>query len=426
MNHRGFKLVAKTFRYYYHIIFQNIKCFLIFILHTILDVMVLPEEFLKDSYDILFKHRSKRSNLIYLFILLFSITGLALLPFIHVDIYMSSEGIIRSELEKTALISPKSGYVKFSALKYNKRISPNDTLLIIDDRLIQMELDEVQQKLRLKQDSHSDLELLIHTTTPDQGALKTSVYQADLSKFQQQIQKIEIDLSAQKRILNRQEILYNEKVISEAQFDEFKYNLNRTKEELIQLRKNKMANWQAEKRIIEEELLSLQARNKALLSEKQQYVLLAEGSGTLMKVNELQVGTFVNQGTVLSELSPDSNLIVEAYITSSKMSHLKLGQEVNFQIHAFNYRNWGIASGKVFSISNDVEIINGQPVFKVLSSLKQESLRLSNGTEAKLKKGLTLTSKFIVAERSLFDLLYDKADDWLNPGQQSTKYQSAL
>jgi multidrug resistance efflux pump len=298
--------------------------------------------------------------------------------------------------------------------------------LIIDDRLTQMEMDEMQQKLKLKQDNHADLEYLISTSTPDSRKLKTSIYQADLSRFRQQIQKIEIDLSAQKRILHRQEILYQEKVISEAQFEEFKYNFNSTQEELLQLKKNKIANWQTEKRIIEEELLSIQARLKVLLSEKQQHVLLAEGSGTLMKVNELQVGAFVNQGTVLSELSPDSNLIVEAYVNSSKMSLLKLGQEVNFQIHAFNYRNWGIATGNVFSISNDIEMINGQPVFKVLASLKQENLSLSNGTKGKLKKGLTLTSKFILVERSLFDLLYDKADDWLNPSNQSAQYQTAL
>jgi hypothetical protein len=32
-----------------------------------------------------------------------------------------------------------------------------------------------------------------------------------------------------------------------------------------------------------------------------------------------------------------------------------------------------------------------------------------------LTKGLTLQAEFIVARRSLYQLIYDKADDWLNP-----------
>jgi len=32
---------------------------------------------------------------------------------------------------------------------------------------------------------------------------------------------------------------------------------------------------------------------------------------------------------------------------------------------------------------------------------------------------MTLRSHFVVTKRSLFDLLYDKTDDWLNPKNNS-------
>ena len=32
-----------------------------------------------------------------------------------------------------------------------------------------------------------------------------------------------------------------------------------------------------------------------------------------------------------------------------------------------------------------------------------------------IKKGMTLQARFYVTRRTLFQLLYDKADDWLNP-----------
>jgi hypothetical protein len=34
-----------------------------------------------------------------------------------------------------------------------------------------------------------------------------------------------------------------------------------------------------------------------------------------------------------------------------------------------------------------------------------------------LKKGMTVSAHFKLARRSLFDLLYQKMDDWVNPSQ---------
>jgi hypothetical protein len=34
---------------------------------------------------------------------------------------------------------------------------------------------------------------------------------------------------------------------------------------------------------------------------------------------------------------------------------------------------------------------------------------------------MTLTTRYIITRRSLFDLLFDKIDDWLNPKQISNK-----
>jgi HlyD family secretion protein len=56
-----------------------------------------------------------------------------------------------------------------------------------------------------------------------------------------------------------------------------------------------------------------------------------------------------------------------------------------------------------------------QPYFKVRCSLDQHELSLKNGYVGKIRKGMTLQARFFVTRRTLFQLLYDKADDWLNP-----------
>ena len=88
---------------------------------------------------------------------------------------------------------------------------------------------------------------------------------------------------------------------------------------------------------------------------------------------------------------------------------------VTFQFHSFNYNQWGIGTGNVIELSNNVVSIDNQPYFKVRCSLDQSFLQLKNGYKGYLKKGMTLTGRFKITKRSLFQLLYDKTDNWLNP-----------
>jgi membrane fusion protein, peptide pheromone/bacteriocin exporter len=102
-------------------------------------------------------------------------------------------------------------------------------------------------------------------------------------------------------------------------------------------------------------------------------------------------------------------------LISQDIGLLKTGMPVSFQIDAFNYNEWGMIEGSITDIAKDFVIVNERMIFKVRCRLNQTSLQLKNGYTANLKKGLTLRARFMVAKRSLYQLLYDKADDWLNP-----------
>ena len=49
--------------------------------------------------------------------------------------------------------------------------------------------------------------------------------------------------------------------------------------------------------------------------------------------------------------------------------------------------------------------------------MERDYLQLKSGRVGKLKKGMTVSAHFMVTRRSLFDLLYQKIDDWANPKQ---------
>lgn len=124
----------------------------------------------------------------------------------------------------------------------------------------------------------------------------------------------------------------------------------------------------------------------------------------------------------LGEITPDTSLIAEIYVTTGDIGLLRTGMPVRIQVDAYNHNDWGVATGKIESISTDVIMNDGQPLFRVRCSIDQTYLQLKNGFQGELKKGMTFQARFIVNRRSLFQLLYDKVDDWLNPAWSENEY----
>ena len=150
-------------------------------------------------------------------------------------------------------------------------------------------------------------------------------------------------------------------------------------------------------------------------NEQRNYIITAPISGTIQNIKGFEAGNFISSGAPIAEISPDTDLIAECYITPSDIGLLKKNNQVKFQINAFNYNQWGMATGKILRISKDITIVNNKPLFRVICSLDQKQLQLKNGFEGKLKKGMTLNARFFIIERSVYELLYDKIDDWFTP-----------
>ncbi|WP_343331006.1 HlyD family efflux transporter periplasmic adaptor subunit [Polaribacter staleyi] len=142
-------------------------------------------------------------------------------------------------------------------------------------------------------------------------------------------------------------------------------------------------------------------------------------NGTLINIIGIQEGSFINAGIPLAEISPDSNLIAECYVSPIDIGLINPNNTIKFQIDAFNYNQWGLATGKILEIGKDIELINETPIFKIRCKIDQKHLTLKNNFKGNLKKGMTFSARFKLTERTLYQLLYDKIDDWLNPSNQS-------
>jgi HlyD family secretion protein len=93
-----------------------------------------------------------------------------------------------------------------------------------------------------------------------------------------------------------------------------------------------------------------------------------------------------------------------------------MNQNVRIQVDAFNYNEWGFLNAAITDISDDMIIEDGSTAyFRIRCKPERTFLTLKNGIRADIKKGMTLNARIVLIKRSLFNLLFDKADKWLNP-----------
>lgn len=143
--------------------------------------------------------------------------------------------------------------------------------------------------------------------------------------------------------------------------------------------------------------------------------ICANIDGKYPKIERLVDGSQVKSGQQLIEISPNGELQVQCYIKSQDIGLLREGLACHMQIDSYNYNQWGMIEGELIDISDEAIINNQGSFYKAYCSLNGDFLELKNGYKGYLKKGMNVKCRFVVNRRSLFELLYDKVENWINP-----------
>lgn len=357
------------------------------------------------------KNKTKSIS-IYLLVVLVLIGVITCLPIITIDISSQSRGIVRAKQDNVTLNTIVSGKITQLNLNNNQHVTVGDTLLTITQDRLQNQKALNDSLYKTVSNLLKDTSFLLNNKT---NYLITTAAREDWYTFKAKKQELQQRITQAQTNYNRYKTLYDKGVIAKAEFETHDYELKTAKQAKWLYIKQQTSQWENQKRDLEERLTNLSTTLENLNVEAENYVLTAPISGTLENVLGLQVGSFVNASQTLATLSPNSNLIVENTVTPTDIGLLHVGQEVKFQLDAFNYNQWGMLDGKIIEIDNNITLQDNTAFFKVRCSLNTKSLQLKNGYTTNVSKGMTLTTRFFITRRSLFDLVFDKVDDWFNP-----------
>lgn len=364
---------------------------------------------------------STTSQKIYWLVLIVVVAILGLLPFIYVDVSVQETGLIRPVVEKTEIKAGITEFVDSVYVKESQAIHRGDTLLTFlrsnpdyKIRYQQKRLDDFREHLH-------DLKYLAKGTKPQ--LFLSEPRRQEYVFYTQQINGSETSLSKAEKDLKRNQALFDKGVIAAEEYEGYQYEYNRALNALASLKDNYIKQWQSDLNAYSNSLEEMTASLKQELKEKDRYTIISPVNGSLEQFNGIYKGSHIQAGSLLAIISPDSTLYAEVYVTPRNIGYISVDMPVNIQVGSFNYNEWGTISGKVTEISSDFMTDNsGENAFyKVKCHLDKNVLVRKNGVKGVLKKGMSISVHFMITRRSLFDLLYQKMDDWANPAQYSKR-----
>jgi len=374
------------------------------------------KNFSEDTVESLWIQGVTKSNIIYIVVLAAILIAGVLCFFIEVPITVQASGIIRPLSERTEIKSAVSGRLTEINIKEGDFVNIGDTLFKIDSDKIGLSIEEIVIELEKQREYVSDLNILLNK---NRGVVSSTLYRSQNASYRNKLSELEARESTAKKSYARATELYKKSVIALAEMEKEEQNYTTIKNEIALSTSEQRAKWEDDQNRYQISIRELDNRLEQFKKDITFYAVLSPVEGTVEQFSGTYIGSFVAAGNSLAIISPDTDLQVESYVRPKDIGYIKMNDMARIQVDAFPYTEWGMLSGRTVEISDDYLLVNDTPMFRVRSLLDRDYLSLKNGFEGKIKKGMTVRARFPIAERTLYQLLFDKINDWLNPAHNT-------
>lgn len=390
----------------------------------------LPVALAPHTVESLHALHAARRPWLYWVTLVGAMGGLASLPLLEVEVSASAPGIVRPATERVELRLPLSGRIARVLTQDNERVALNQPLL----ELATPDLDErLARNAALQAEKRAAMELLETLSTarlselnmlplPDVGRAVESF--AGVRALLQEAAQLHVQIEASRVAeakarteLGRATALAEKGIATQRELDDARYALERVQAEARLTIEQVRTRWHGRR---EEEGMALDnliSEAKRLEAERALAIVRAPVAGTVQGLVGVSAGAFVNAAQTIASISPDDRLRVETLVSARDIGLVRVGQPVRLQVDAFPYTQWGLMDGRVVEVAADATATSSgsPPAFKVTIEPARPHLALANGAMGALGKGMTVSARFITARRTLLQILYQDASEWLDP-----------
>ncbi|MDL2214997.1 HlyD family secretion protein [Dysgonomonas sp. OttesenSCG-928-M03] len=357
------------------------------------------------------------SHKIYIVTIIAVLLTIIALPFIYVDISTQSVGVIRPRGEKTEVKASVSELIDSVYVREGQFVKKGDILLRLRSSSIDFQIDYQGNRLREYEAHISDLEVLANGRVP--VPFNSPMRRQEYLSYRKKVEESRASLEKANVDLNRNSVLHQKGVISSEEYEGYLHTKRQAQNTLASTRESQLSAWQSELNSYREQYHEMENYRRQEEEKLDMYYVKSPVDGTLDLFTGIYAGGSTRVGETLAVISPDSTLYAEVQVSTRDIGNIVVGMPVTIQIESFNYNEWGVVKGTVEEISSDFfqSTDTEYAYYKVKCNMEKNYLTLRNGRSGYLKKGMSIQTNFIINRKSLFELLYMKADEIFNPRQ---------
>lgn len=376
-----------------------------------------PAELAGDTIEALYAMHGPERRWIYWLTLLGVIGALISLPLIHVDLTIRAPGMVRPVTERVELKVAVAGRIREVLVHDNDVVEAGQVLLILGSEELDERLRRQSEIQRERAGLLADLRTLL-SGKYEAHELQMPAMRHELAQFHAQLDAYRLAETKAASEFTRYSTLSDKGIATRQELDNARYEVERLQAEARLFSEQTRALWATRLREEQSAQDDLASALRGMEEERRHYAVRSPAAGVLVGFDGLSPGGQLSAGQTLGAVSPGGQLQVETQVSTRNIGLVRVGQPVRLQVDAYPYTQWGMLEGTVEMIGGDLPMDDASGVpgyFKVRIHPAATYLSLPNGVRGELKKGLTLTARFVVARRSLLHVLYDDASAWLNP-----------
>ncbi len=160
----------------------------------------------------------------------------------------------------------------------------------------------------------------------------------------------------------------------------------------------------------QQEVDNIESQIFALKKTKSDYEVRANTSGKIHMLETYTNGMVIQEGSAIASISDINNgIIIDATITASNRSRIKLGDKVKVAVSGLQENVYGTINGSVKEIDTDISVDGSgkNPYFKIKIKPEKNSLASKDGEIINLANGMVVECRIIYDKITYFNYLLD-------------------
>lgn len=341
-------------------------------------------------------------------------------PFLPIDLYGTAPGLVRSQQEPSPIITALGAKIKRLNVYHQQWVQAGDTLLELDAS----DLIEKQKQLTLwMRENQWEIQDLTHLLNQPSPKPKSPVWKMAWESHRRQAQTLESKYLDAHLAWQRQWGLFQDRVIPAQELEGYEIQKNQALNQWKNWLSQERAHWAQVLKQGQERDAQWRQEIKALGLEQQHCFILAPITGRIQFHHGFVKGSFVPAQQSIAEIHPEQEPIIECQVPVKLLGAVHLGQRSRLDFEAFPARIWGFQEGVVVQIQRSLKAQGKDLYFTLRVKAKKPWIDLRGRGRVPLMTGMTLVAHFYQETRSLWDLVFEKSQAWINPKYRHAQHQ---